>query len=66
MYSWHMNFSVILDMVLNLPLNLQKSTSNILEFSTVETKPLFDVLFKGYITKFLAMVWTNQAEWTKI
>ena len=36
-------------MVLNLPMNLQKSKSSVLEFSTVETTPLFDVFFGGYI-----------------
>ena len=36
-------------MVLNLPLNQQKSTSSILGSSTVETTPLFDVFFRGYI-----------------
>ena len=38
-------------MVLNLPvsLNQQKSTSNVLEFSTVETMALFDVFFRRYI-----------------
>ena len=30
-------------MVLNLPLNQQKSASSVLEFSTLETTPLFDV-----------------------
>ena len=42
-------FSVTLDMALNLPLNLQKSTSSVLEFFTDETMPLFDVFFRGYI-----------------
>ena len=46
-----LTFSVILDIVLNLSLNLQKSVSSILEFSTVETTPLFDVFFRGYIAK---------------
>ena len=31
-------------MVLKLSLNLQNSTSGVLEFSTVETTPLFDYL----------------------
>ena len=44
-------FSVTLDMVLNLPLNLQKSTSSFLEFSTGETTSLFDVFFRGYMAK---------------
>ena len=44
-------FSVTLDMVLNLPLNLQKSTSSVLEFSAVETTPLFDVFFREYIAE---------------
>ena len=39
-----MNFSVTLDMVLNVPL---KSTLSVLEFSTVETTPLFDGFFGG-------------------
>ena len=34
---------------MNLGLNLQNSTSSILEFSTVETTPLFDVFFRRYI-----------------
>ena len=38
-------------MVLNLPLNQQKSTSSVLEFSTVETMPLFDVFCRGYIAE---------------
>ena len=41
-------FFVTLDIALSLPLNQQKSASSILEFSTVETMPLFDVFFKGY------------------
>ena len=32
---------------MNLPLNQQKSTSSVVEFSTVETMPLFDVFFGG-------------------
>ena len=44
-------FSATLDMVLNLPLNQQKSTSSVLELSTVETTPLFDVFFRGYIAE---------------
>ena len=38
-------------MILNLPLNQQKSTSSVLDFSTVETMPLFDVFFRGYIAE---------------
>ena len=38
-------------MVLNLLLNQQKSTSSILEFSVVETTPLFDAFFRGHIAK---------------
>ena len=45
-------FSVTLDMVLNLPLNKQKSTSSVLEFCTIDTMPLFDVLYSsGYIAE---------------
>ena len=44
-------FSVTLDMVLNLPLNQQKSTSSVLEFFTVEISPLLNVLFRGFIAK---------------
>ena len=44
-------FSVTLGMVLNLPLNKKKSTSSFLEFSTVESVPLFDVFFRGYIAE---------------
>ena len=44
-------FAVTLDMVLNLPLNQQKSTSSVLEFSTVKTTLLFDVFFMGYIAE---------------
>ena len=32
-----------------LSLNLQLPTSSVLELSTVEATPLFDVLFRGYI-----------------
>ena len=46
-----LTFSVTLDMVLNLPLNQQKSTGSVLEFSTVDTMPLFDVFFRGYIAE---------------
>ena len=44
-------FSVTLDMVLSLPLYQQKSTSSVLEFSTVDTMPLFVVFFRGYIAE---------------
>ena len=47
-------------MVLNLPLNLQKSTSSVLEFSAVETTPLFDVFFREYI--YIAEV-EDKAHW---
>ena len=53
-------FSVTLDMVLNLPLNIQKSTSSILEFSTVETTPLFDIFFRGCIAE------VDQAHWRSL
>ena len=49
---------VTLDMVLNLPLNQQKSSSSVLEFSTVDTVPLFDVFFRGYIAEV-----DDQAHW---
>ena len=32
-------------------LSLLESTGSILEFFTVETRPLFDVFFRGYIAK---------------
>ena len=38
-------------MVLNLPLNLQKSIRIVLEFSSVETTPLFDVFFSKYMAE---------------
>ena len=38
-------------MVLNLPLNLQNSTSGVLKFSTVETTPLFDYLMTRPISE---------------
>ena len=44
-------FPVTLDMVLNLPLNQQNIQSSVLEFSTVETTPLFDVFFRWYIAE---------------
>ena len=46
-----LTFSVTLDMVLNLSLSQQKSTSSVLEFSRIETTPLFDVSFRGYIAE---------------
>ena len=46
-----LTFSVTLDMVLNLPLNQQMSTSSVLELSAIETTPLFDVSFKWYIAE---------------
>ena len=51
MYTLQVNFSVTLDVVLNLALNQQKSTSSFLEFFTVETTSLFDVLFKGHMAE---------------
>ena len=53
---------VTLDMVLNLPLNLQKSTSSVLEFSIVETTPLFEGLYSrnGRLGPLVKLAWFTE------